>query len=76
MDLKDVMAGNLRRLRHDRNLTQEELADRAGLSARYVGAIERGTVSASVTVLGQVAEALGIEPGELLRPSGGKASTG
>ena len=58
---------NLRRKRHDLDLTQEELAERAGLSARYVGAIERGDVSASVTVLGQIAEALGIEPGELLR---------
>ena len=57
----------LRRKRHDQHMTQEELAERAGLSARYVGAIERGDVSASVTVLGQIAEALGVEPGDLLR---------
>lgn len=60
---------NLRRKRHDLEMTQEELAERAGLSARYVGAIERGDVSASVTVLGQIAEALGIEPGDLLKRS-------
>ena len=36
------MARNLRQIRHDKKLTQEELADRAGLSMRYVGAIERG----------------------------------
>ncbi|OIQ93485.1 anaerobic benzoate catabolism transcriptional regulator [mine drainage metagenome] len=70
MDLKEVMAGNLRRIRHDQKLTQEELADRAGLSARYVGAIERGDVSASVTVLGQIADALEIEPGELFKKGG------
>ncbi len=67
MDLKEVMAKNLRQARHDKKLTQEELADRAGLSMRYVGAIERGDVSASVTVLGQIADALEIEPGELLK---------
>lgn len=67
MDLKEVMARNLRRTRHDRQITQEELADRAGLSARYVGAIERGDVSASVTVLGKLAGALGVDPCELLR---------
>jgi transcriptional regulator with XRE-family HTH domain len=67
MDLKEVMAINLRRTRHDQQLTQEELAERAGLSARYVGAIERAAVSASVTVLGQIAEALGVEPGDLLK---------
>lgn len=67
MDLKEIMARNLRRARHDKKLTQEELADRAGLSMRYVGAIERGDVSASVTVLGQIADALEIDPSELLK---------
>ncbi|QSR17263.1 helix-turn-helix domain-containing protein [Novosphingobium sp. KA1] len=67
MDLKEVMAVNLHRIRHDRDMTQEELADRASLSARYVGAIERADVSASVTVLGQIADALKIEPSELLK---------
>lgn len=64
------MAKNLRRARHDRKLTQEELAERAGVSSRYVGAIERADVSASVTVLGQIADALGVEPSELLKRSG------
>ena len=67
MDLKEVMARNLRQARHAKKLTQEELADRAGLSMRYIGAIERGDVSASVTVLGQIADALGIEPCELVK---------
>lgn len=71
MDLKEVMARNLRRIRHAKKLTQEELADRASLSMRYVGAIERGDVSASVTVLGQIAEALEVDPAELLRASTG-----
>ena len=67
MDLKEVMAINLRRLRHAKWMTQEELAERAGLSARYIGAIERARVSASVTVLGQVADALEIEAADLVR---------
>ena len=45
-------------------MAQEELAERAGLSARCVGAIELGDVSASVTVLGQIAEVLRVEPGQ------------
>jgi transcriptional regulator with XRE-family HTH domain len=67
MDLKEVMAVNLRRVRHDRQLTQEELADRAGVSARYVGKIERANVSASVTVLGRLAKALDVDACELIR---------
>ena len=67
MDLKDAMATNVRRARHARGFTQEELADRAGLSARYLGSVERGHVSASVTVLGKVADALRLDPCELIR---------
>jgi transcriptional regulator with XRE-family HTH domain len=52
MDLKTAMATNVRLARHAKKLTQEDLADRAGLSARYLGSIERAAVSASVTVLG------------------------
>jgi transcriptional regulator with XRE-family HTH domain len=55
------------RARNSRNLTQEELAERSGLSARYIGGIERADVSASVTVLGRIADALGIEPEALIR---------
>ena len=67
MDLKEVMAINLRRIRHDKQMTQEELADRAGLSARYIGAIERANKSASVTVLGRIAEALGVDAATLIK---------
>jgi transcriptional regulator with XRE-family HTH domain len=67
MDLKEVMAINLRRLRHASGMTQEDLADKALLSARYIGAIERAEVSASVTVLGKIAEALEVEAPELVR---------
>ncbi|MBB4398855.1 MULTISPECIES: helix-turn-helix domain-containing protein [unclassified Bradyrhizobium] len=67
MDLKEVMAINLRRIRHVKKMTQEELADGAGLSVRYVGAIERADVSASVTVLGRIAEALGVEATDLIK---------
>jgi transcriptional regulator with XRE-family HTH domain len=79
MDLKEVMAINLRRIRHAKKMTQEELADAAGLSARYVGAIERANKSPSVSVLGRIADALMIDPAELIQPvkprPGGKAKT-
>ncbi|UCI19923.1 helix-turn-helix transcriptional regulator [Mesorhizobium sp. B2-1-8] len=69
MDLKEVFASNLRQIRSSKGLTQEELAERAGLSARYIGSIERAHVSASVTVLGRIADALGVEPHTLVRPN-------
>lgn len=69
MDLKEIFALNLRYARNRRHLTQEELAERSGLSSRYIGAIERADVSASVTVLGRIADALGMEPEDLIRKS-------
>jgi transcriptional regulator with XRE-family HTH domain len=74
MDLKEVVAVNLRRLRHAKEMTQEELAEKAGLSARHIGAIERAEDSASVTALGQIADALGVDASELVRalPSTGR----
>ena len=74
MNLKKVVAINLRRLRHEKGMTLEELARKAQLSARYIGAIERAEVSARVTALGQIAEALEVGASELLRalPSRGR----
>ena len=67
MDLKENLATNLRRMRNDAGQTQEELADRAGISFRYLGAIERSQVSASVTLLGKIATALNVDPCKLIR---------
>jgi transcriptional regulator with XRE-family HTH domain len=67
MDLKKAMAINVRRARYAKQLTQEELAHQAGLSARYLGSIERATVSASVSVLGRLAQALRVDACELIR---------
>jgi transcriptional regulator with XRE-family HTH domain len=58
-----------RRRRHTGNMTQEEPADRAGLSVRHLGSIERVAVSASVAVLEQFARALGIDPSEFDPPA-------
>ncbi|KUM23143.1 XRE family transcriptional regulator [Mesorhizobium loti] len=68
MDLKEIMAINMRRLRHEQDLTQEELAARAELSMRYVGSIERARVSASVSVVGRLAAAMNVDPCDLIRP--------
>jgi transcriptional regulator with XRE-family HTH domain len=65
-DLREMLALNVRKFRHARGWTQEELADRVGLSSRYVGQVERAQASASVTVLGRLAQALGVEPFELI----------
>ena len=67
MDLKHVLSTNLRKIRNERGYTQEEMADRLGISLRYLGSIERAKVSPSVTRLGQFADSLNIRPCDLIR---------
>ena len=62
MKLRRVVARNLRRIRQKAGMSQEELADRAGLNRNYVGMIEREENSPTVDALEQLSEALNIEP--------------
>lgn len=57
---------HLRKLRLDRELTQEELADKAGMHFTYIGQIERGVRNPSLINLEKIARALKIGAGELL----------
>jgi len=72
MDLKHILSTNLRRIRNERGHTQEEMADRLGVSLRYLGSVERAKVSPSVTKLGQFAAALNISPCDLISEVGRK----
>jgi len=47
-------------------MSQDRLADAAGMSQRYLRAIERGENSPSLTAIFQVCEALGVSPSELI----------
>lgn len=66
MSLRSVVATNLRRIRRQQGLSQEELADRAGLNRNYVGMLEREENAATVDVLERLAEVLSVEPTVLL----------
>ena len=65
MKLRRTVARNLRRLRQKHGLSQEELADRAGLNRNYVGMIEREENAPTVDALEQLAKALDINAVEL-----------
>ena len=67
MDLREVFAANLRRLRHAKNLSQDDLAYEAEISRSYLSQLEKGAFYASLKIVGKVAAVLGVEPAELLR---------
>lgn len=60
------LARNLRKLRADRSLSQEALADLAGVHRNYLGGIERGERNVGIDNLEKLAGALDISLAELL----------
>ncbi|WP_293682230.1 helix-turn-helix transcriptional regulator [uncultured Phenylobacterium sp.] len=64
--LGQVFGRNVRRLRQDRGLSQEALADAVGLAVTYVGQIERGRRNPTLNVVERFAEALTVDPLDLL----------
>jgi transcriptional regulator with XRE-family HTH domain len=67
MELMVYVGDNLKRLRVLNALTQAELAQKAGLTPAAVARIERDEAEPRMTTLRKLAEALGIEPQELVR---------
>jgi transcriptional regulator with XRE-family HTH domain len=56
---------NARNLRKDKELSQEKLAELAGLDATYISGIERGVRNPSLVAIVQLAGALQAAPGDL-----------
>ena len=67
MDLREVFATNLRRLRHERGLSQEDLAYSADVNRTYVSRLEKGVSYAGLEIIGKLANVLGVEAAELLK---------
>ncbi len=67
-DLRTILADNLRRVRKEKGLSQEDLAGLAEVDRTYVSLIERRLNSISIDKLEQIANALAVEPYTLLKP--------
>lgn len=67
MTLRETVGTNLRRLRQAKNLSQEELADRAGINRNYVGMLEREQHAATIDMLEKLAIVLEADPVEFFR---------
>jgi transcriptional regulator with XRE-family HTH domain len=67
MDLREIFATNLRRLRHAKGLSQDDLAYEAEVSRSYLSQLEKGEFYASLKILEKLAKVLAVEPAELLK---------
>lgn len=66
MDIRARLGRNVRRLREAMGVSQEVLADLAGVHRTYASDVERGTRNPSITVVAKLADALHVSPGSLL----------
>jgi transcriptional regulator with XRE-family HTH domain len=67
MEIREVLALNLRRRRQAAGLSQEELAHRADIDRTYISSLERSVYAAGIDVVDRLARALGVEAADLLR---------
>ena len=65
MDVRQRIGWNLRRLRKERDISQEDFATDSGFDRGYISGVERGVRNPSVQVLARIALALQVDIAEL-----------
>lgn len=61
MDVLIAVGEKIRIIRKGHGLSQEELGEKTGLSANYIGLVERGQKQVTIVTLDKISEALGVE---------------
>jgi transcriptional regulator with XRE-family HTH domain len=67
VDYRRIVGKNVKTLRGQLDLSQEELGFKAEIDRTYVSGVERGVRNPTVTVLVRLATALGVAPSDLLK---------
>lgn len=65
-DLKSI-GSNIAKLRKDKNFTQEDLSGIVDIDRSYLSEIENGHKNFSITVLLKIANALDVQPEDILK---------
>lgn len=71
MDMRRLVGRNVLRIRQDKGLTQEQLAERSGHSQQYLSGLEQGRRNPTVVSVYEIAQALGVSHLDLLTPDQG-----
>lgn len=67
MDIREILAANLRELRRAKGMSQEELAHRAHIDRTYISSLERCVYAAGIDVVDRLARELGVTAADLLQ---------
>ncbi len=69
MDMRKLVGDNCARIRRERGLTQEKLAELSGLTQQYLSDLERGKRNPTIVTIYELSQALGVFYLDLLQPS-------
>jgi transcriptional regulator with XRE-family HTH domain len=67
MDMRKLVGRNVKRVRQEKRLTQEQLAELSGFSQQYISGLEQGRRNPTIVSLYELATALGVSHMELVR---------
>lgn len=68
MDMRKLVGSNMARIRKEKGFTQEQLAERSGLTQQYISGIENGQRNPTIVVIHDLAVALGVSHLDLVQP--------
>lgn len=68
MDMRKLVGTNTARIRREKGLTQEALAEKSGLSQQYISGLENGLRNPTIVTLYELATALGVSHVDLILP--------
>ena len=68
MDMRKLVGENTARIRKEKGLTQEALAEKSGLSQQYISGLENGRRNPTIVTLFELSSALGVRHLDLLTP--------
>ena len=68
MDMRRLVGQNVKKIRLEKKLTQEQFSDISGFSQQYLSGLESGRRNPTVVTLYEIAKALGVSHLDLLEP--------
>jgi len=72
MDMRKLVGRNFARIRRDKHLTQEEVAERSGFTQQYLSGLEQGQRNPTIVTLYELAQALSCSHVDLVMPDTNK----
>jgi transcriptional regulator with XRE-family HTH domain len=68
MDMRKLVGQNVRRIRLEKGLTQEQFCELSGFSQQYVSGLETGRRNPTIVTIYELAKALGVSHLDLVQP--------